>query len=110
MMKNLDQMGRIRNRVVGFRVSDGEWEMINRAVRLSGHNKQDYIMSKLLNKDVVVEKSPRTYKALKDQMEAIIAELKRLENAGDCTEEFLETVKFVTSIYIATGGGNPRCK
>ena len=110
MKKNLDQRGRIRHCIVAFRVSDAENEMINTAVNLSGYTKQDYIVSKLLNREVVVAKSPRTYKALKDQMEAILTELRRMENAGDCTEEFLETIKFVTSIYIATGGGEPRCK
>ena len=65
--KRLDRCGRWRNVIVAFRVSKEEGEAIDEAVALSGHSKQDYIISKLLNREVVVEKSPRTYKLLKDK-------------------------------------------
>ena len=68
--KRLDRCGRWRNVIVAFRVSKEEGEAIDEAVALSGHSKQDYIISKLLNREVVVEKSPRTYKLLKDKMAA----------------------------------------
>lgn len=61
----LDRCGRWRNVIVAFRISKEEGEAIDEAVALSGHSKQDYIISKLLNREVVVEKSPRTYKLLK---------------------------------------------
>ena len=53
--KNLDQTGRWRNRVVAFRVSEKEAEMINRLVSASGMSKQDYIITKLTNKELIVE-------------------------------------------------------
>ena len=46
--KNLDQKGRVRGKIVSFRVSPEEWEMLNRKVALSGHTKQDYIISSIL--------------------------------------------------------------
>ena len=90
--KRLDRCGRWRNVIVAFRVSKEEGEAIDEAVALSGHSKQDYIISKLLNREVVVEKSPRTYR-----------ELLRIENAGECSEEFLETIRYVTSLYVRQG-------
>ena len=67
--KRLDRCGRWRNVIVAFRVSKEEGEAIDEAVALSGHSKQDYIISKLLNREVVVEKSPRTYKLLNYNVE-----------------------------------------
>ena len=97
--KNVDQHGRWRNKTIAFRVSPEESEKIDEAVRLSGHTKQDYIVSKLLNRDVVVERSPRTYKLLKDEMTSIYKELQRISNADECSEDFLETIQYVTEIY-----------
>lgn len=76
MEKKLDHNGRWRNRIVAFRVSDEEAKLLNDLVALSGLTKQDYIMRRLLCRDVVVQGNPRVYKALKNQMAAIYEELK----------------------------------
>ena len=100
--KNLDQKGRWRSITIAFRVSPEENSQINEAVMLAGITKQDFITSKLLNRDVVVVKSPRTFKALRSKMDQIISELHRIETAGDCTELFLDTIRYVTHIYCKT--------
>lgn len=76
--KNLDQAGRWRNRVVAFRVSEKEAEMINRLVSASGMSKQDYIITKLTNKELIVEGSIRTFSGLKTQLMYVQEELKRI--------------------------------
>ena len=81
--KNRDEHGRFRNITVGFRVSPEENEQINIAVALSGLPKQEYCYRKCLNRDVVVQGNPRVYKALRDQLAAVLDELKRIETAGD---------------------------
>ena len=63
--KYLDSKGRFRARTIGFRVSPEEDQLINSAVALSGLTKQDYIVKRLLCRDVVVQGNPRVYKALK---------------------------------------------
>ena len=97
--KNLDNKGRWRNVTIGFRVSKEENDAINEVVALSGLTKQEYIANKLLDREVVVAKNPRVYKALKDMMCGIYEELRRIEKAGECSEEFLETVRFVSDVY-----------
>ena len=69
--KNLDSKGRFRARTIGFRVSPEEDQLINSAVALSGLTKQDYIVKRLLCRDVVVQGNPRVYKALKNIMQGI---------------------------------------
>lgn len=95
MDKRLDHQGRWRNKVVAFRVSQEESELIDRMVRLSGLTKQDYIIRRLQCQDIVVQGNPRVYKALRNQMVQIFQELKRVENASELSEEFLYTLQLV---------------
>lgn len=104
--KNLDNKGRWRNVTIGFRVSKEENDAINEVVALSGLMKQEYIVKKLLNRDVVVTPNPRVHKALKDKMGEIYEELQRIENAGECSEEFLDTIGLVAAVYIRMDGQN----
>ena len=95
----LDARGNWRSITVSFQVSKEEGDAINEAVALSGLTKRAYIINKLLDRTVVVKSSSKTYKALKDRMDTIISELKRIESSGECTEAFLDTIKYVSYIY-----------
>lgn len=95
MEKKLDHNGRWRNRIVAFRVSDEEAKLLNDLVALSGLTKQDYIMRRLLCRDVVVQGNPRVYKALKNQMAAIYEELKRLESIDSDNDKLLYTLQVI---------------
>lgn len=94
--KNLDSKGRFRSRTIGFRVSPEEDKLINSAVALSGLTKQDYIVKRLLNRDVVVQGNPRVYKALKNQLAEVLAELKKIENSSAVNDELLSTIRLIT--------------
>ena len=98
MEKNLDAKGRWRNRNVGFRVSEEEAKLLDNLVELSGLAKQDYILRRLLNREVVVQGNPKVFKALKNQMTQIYEELKRLESVSDDNEELLIVVEMVAKI------------
>lgn len=98
MEKNLDAKGRWRNRNVGFRVSEEEAKLLDSLVELSGLAKQDYILQRLLNREIVVQGNPKVFKALKYQMEQIYEELKRLETVSDDNEELLIVVEMVATI------------
>ena len=76
-LKNRDNKNRWRNKTVAFRVSPEEDEQIEAAVRLSGLTKQDYITRRLLCREVVVQGNPKVYKALRDQLAAVLDELRR---------------------------------
>ena len=76
-------------------MSPEENEEINRAVALSGLPKQEYCYRRCLNREIVVQGNPRVYKALKTQMEAILAELKRISDAGEVSDELLSTIRLI---------------
>ena len=94
--KNLDKHNRWRNKAVSFRVSPEEDAQIETAVKLTGLTKQDYIIRRLLCRDVVVQGNPRVYKALRDQLAAVLDELRRIEAGQGVNEELLDTIQMIT--------------
>lgn len=94
--KNLDNHNRWRSKTIAFRVSPEENEQIEIAVRLSGLTKQDYITRRLLNWDIVVQGNPRVYKALRDQLAAVLGELRRMEAGSGVDDELLATIRLIT--------------
>ena len=96
--KNLDKHNRWRNTTVAFRVSPEEDAQIEIAVKLSGLTTQDYIITRLLCRDVVVQGNPRVYKALRDQLAAVLDELRRIENGAGVNGELLDTINMIAAI------------
>ncbi len=94
--KNKDRHNRWRNITVGFRVSPEENEQINIAVALSGLSKQEYCYRRCLERDIIVQGNPRVYKALRDQLTAVLDELKRIEAGGEPRDELLENIELIT--------------
>ena len=104
--KNKDEHGRFRNITVGFRVSPEENEQINIAVALSGLPKQEYCYRKCLNRDIVVHGNPRVYKALRNQLTAVLDELKRIDTTNGLRDELLDNIDLITkTLYGLNGGG-----
>ena len=97
--KNLDKKNRWRNVIVSFKVSPEESEDLNRRVKLSGLNKQDYIIKRLSERDVIVQGNPRVFKALRNQMTEILSELRRIETASEISDEFLAVIEVVAKTY-----------
>ena len=97
--KNVDKHNRFRSITVGFRVSPEENEELNRAVALSG-------LPKCMGREVVVQPNSRVYKALKNQLAAILMELERIA-AGDCVaEELLRTIGLIAATMNGIKGDN----
>lgn len=99
MEKKLDAKGRWRNKTISFMMSPEEREDLDTRVRLSGLTKQEYMVRRLLERDVVVQPSSRIFKALRDQMTGILEELKRIENGANIDDELLATIKIVAETY-----------
>lgn len=94
--KSLDQQGRWRNITVAFRVSPEEDALLETAVRLSGLTKQDYITRRLLEHEIVVQGNPRVYKALRDQLAAVLSELIRIEAGASVNHDLLNVIGWIT--------------
>ena len=97
-LKNRDEHNRWRSKTVAFRVSSEEDAQIERYVQLSGLTKQDYITRRLTHKDVVVQGNPRVYKALRDQLAAVLNELRRIETSGSVSDELLDVIEMIAAV------------
>ncbi len=94
-LKALDGRGRWRNKTVAFRLSSEENEQLDTAVRLSGLTKQDYIIRRLQGRDVVVQGNPRIYKALRNELAAVLAELQRIATGDIVDSDLLDTIELI---------------
>lgn len=98
MKKNLDHKNRWRNKLVAFRMSPEEAEQLNYFAMLSGLTKQEYLINRALQKDVIVNGNPRVYKALRNLFRENLQELKRLEKISDENSELLELIHYMATI------------
>ena len=96
--KNYDNHNRWRNKTVAFRVSAEEDLQLETYVSMSGLTKQDYITRRLLCKDVVVQGNPRVFKALQDQFNAVLEELRRIEAGAGVDDELMDTIQMMAAI------------
>ena len=97
--KNVDKYNHFRSITVAFRVSPEEQKELNRAIALSGLPKQEYCYRKCMEREVVVQPSPRVYKALRNQMAEILAELKRINNSTDIDSDLLDIIQITVQTY-----------
>ena len=96
--KNYDSHNRWRNKTVAFRVSAEEDLQLETYVSMSGLTKQDYITRRLLCKDVVVQGNPRVFKALREQFNAVLEELRRIEAGAGVDDELMDTIQMMAAI------------
>ena len=96
--KRRDEHNRWRSKVVAFRISPEEDELLETFVRLSGLSKQDYITRRLLEREVVVQGNPRVYKALREQLSRVLEELKRVEAGAGLDVDLLAVIQMIAQI------------
>jgi len=94
-LKVYDGQGRWRNKTVAFRISPEEDAQLETAVALSGLTKQDYIIRRLQCRDVVVQGNPRVHKALRNQLDAVLEELKRIASGKLINADLLNTIDLI---------------
>jgi len=96
--KNYDNYNRWRSRQTSFRLSEEEFAQLAMYVKLSGRSKQEYITDRVLNRDVVVQGNTRVYKALRDTLAEVLAELRRIEAGGTVSPELNGTIRMIAGI------------
>ena len=96
--KNYDNHNRWRNKTVAFRVSAEEDLQLETYVSMSGLTKQDYITRRRRCKDVVVQGKPKVFKALREQFNAVLEELRRIEAGAGVDDELMDTIQMMAAI------------
>ena len=96
--KNLDAHPRWRSVTVAFRVSPEEDQQLERLVQLTGLTKQDYIITRLLGREIVVQGNLRVYQALRDHLAAVLQELKRIQPGESIPDDLSDIIQFIAQI------------
>ena len=55
-------------------------------------------IARLLQKEIVVQGNPRVYKALRNQLDAVLMELRRVESAGQVEPERMDQIEYMVRI------------
>lgn len=96
MYKTLDNKGRWRNVIISFRMSPQERDDLNVRVKLSGLTKTGLHNQTPVGVCVIVQPNTRVYKALRNQMEEILTELKRINNGADIDSDLLDIIQITS--------------
>ena len=67
-------------------------------MKLSGLSKQDYLINRISERDIVVKGNPRVYKALRDKLSDVLVELKRIDglDMDRIDEDLLDTINLIS--------------
>lgn len=99
--KNVDNKGRLRSVIVGFRMSPQEADLLDQLVQVSGLNKQDYLIHRALQREITVIGNPKVFIGLKLELQRLCEELGRISSTREITEEQLIVLKQIADIISA---------
>lgn len=99
--KNVDNKGRLRSVVVGFRMSPQEADLLNQLVQVSGLSKQDYLICRALQREVTVVGNPKVFIGLKRELIRLCNEIERISSTREITEEQLIVLNQIANIISA---------
>lgn len=91
-----------------FRVSPEESERIELLSKAAGVTQQQYIMTKLEDKEFTIVPDIRTYKMLRDEMQAVYKELSRLRDCSEMDERLATKVDLLAELFIGIAGKAPK--
>lgn len=102
--KNLDPQGRMRSKTVAFRMSPEEADLLQRYADMSGMTKQDYLISRVLQREVTVVPNKCMQLYMEENMLYVFKELRRLDPGQVLPRDLSELVGMLSGIFAALGG------
>ena len=89
-----------------FRVSCEENERIELLSKAAGVTQQEYIMTRLEDKEFTVVPDLRTYKMLRDSMHQVYQELCRLRDCSVMDERLIARIELLSEFFVHIAGDN----
>lgn len=86
-----------------FRVSPEENERIELLSKTAGVTQQEYIMTKLENKEFTIVPDVRTYKMLRDEMRAVYQELCRIRENSGISKRLEAKIELLADLFAGLG-------
>lgn len=97
-----DDKNRWRNKIIAFRLSPEENEELEKRHKLLGYRtKQDYLIDSILKNKVIAMGNMQMIYQFKRNLEEILSELQRIDNADDMGEELMTPIRTMLEIMEA---------
>lgn len=90
-----------------FRVSREESERIELLAKAAGVTQQEYIMTKLEDREFTIVPDLRTYKMLRDSMREVYQELCRLRDGLNLDERLVAKIELLSDLFVGIAGHAP---
>lgn len=91
-----------------FRVSREENERIELLAKAAGVTQQEYIMTKIDDKEFTVVPDLHTYKMLRDSMHQVYQELCRLRDCSAMDERLVAKIELLSDFFVGIAGDSSR--
>ncbi len=98
---------RIRTISKAFRVSREENDRIELLAKTAGVTQQEYIMTKIEDREFTVVPDLRTYKMLRDSMHQVYQELCRLRDCSAMDKGLIAKIELLSDFFVDIAGGAP---
>lgn len=97
--RTVDGQGRWRSDTVSFQISPEENELLDTAVHLSGLTKQEYIIRRLQDHEIMVQGNSRVYKALRLELAQVQEQLAQIRERGEPIDnDLLKTIQMIAQV------------
>ncbi len=94
--KKTNEKNRKRNRILNFRVSEEEYDLIQKKIEISGLSKQDYFIQLLGNHEINITADYRVTDAIAKEIFQLAKVIKKYGNLDDEDQEIL---LYILEIY-----------
>ena len=98
-----ENRARKRSKTMAFRCTPEEHKLICDMAAWSGMSRQDYIIAKLTDTEVVVKPSVSVQKALKDSMSELSKEVHLAASCSELSESLQQRIELVMRFFLALG-------
>ena len=96
--RNQDNHNRFRSKTIAFRVSPEEDDLLNIAVSLTGMTKQDFIISKLLDRTINVKGNCKIHRAVFDRLTEVLEQLKQIDSFDNINDELMDNIMLILDV------------
>ena len=89
---------RKRNRIMNFRTTEEERQMINKRIELSGLPKQDFFITSCMHQPINVIGNVKTFDAIRKEMRVIDEHLRSVATTDELSLEMMESLRTILEI------------
>lgn len=101
--KKMERHNRWRDKTVAFRMSPQENAQLDMRVAVSGLTKQEYLINRVLEQEIIVNPNPRVEKNLRIYLQLLKTELETITASNDFSSDVFEKAEYLLRLLERIG-------